>query len=54
MNNPSYELFDMKGVLLDKDKLKPNSKNSIKVNHKGVVIFVVNSKEETKTFKTVF
>jgi hypothetical protein len=54
LNNPKYQLFNIHGQLLLTGNLNSNSKNSIKVNHKEVVIFVVTSEKARKTYKTVF
>lgn len=54
LNNPNYKLFDVNGRLIKEGSLNANSKNFITVHHEGTVVFVVESDEGTKTFKTVF
>ncbi|MFW5889892.1 MAG: Ig-like domain-containing protein, partial [Marinilabiliaceae bacterium] len=54
LNNPAFKLLDVNGRLLKSGQLNANSKNYIPVEHKGVVLFVIESDERTKTFKTVF
>lgn len=51
---PTYKLVDINGRHLKSGVLNPQSNNTITVDHKGMVIFIVESAEETNTFKTVF
>ncbi|WP_158275724.1 Ig-like domain-containing protein [Marinilabilia rubra] len=51
---PRFKLVDINGRLLKSGRLNPQSRNTITVDQKGMVVLIVESAEGTNTFKTVF
>ncbi|TLX74061.1 T9SS type A sorting domain-containing protein [Labilibacter sediminis] len=53
LKNPRYEIYDIRGRLMDGDKLFNNTKNQISINKTGIYIVKVISSDTTESKKVI-